>query len=418
MLLATDHYPPYIGGAQIQSRLLAAQLRARGHDVRVATVWQNGLPAFEDDEGVPVHRLRQLRTVPGIVGNWRHHQPPFPDPVTVSGLRRLIGNFTPDLVHSYGWFSYSCAAALVGTDIPLLITARDYAYSCATRNLVYNGRPCSGPSLAKCLKCAAQEYGRPKGWIAATSVASFKPLLRRKVRAIHSISTYVQDVMRRDFMDDRASDGVDQVIHDVISSVPQEHYASDEGRADLARLDRELPSEPFILFVGALRLVKGVEQLLTAYRTLENPPPLVLIGTFERDTPPLPTGVHVVADLHHAAVMMAWERCLFAVLPSLWPEPFGTVVCEAMSCGKAVIGTTPGGHTDMIADGETGFLVRGGDAAALANAMQQLIDDPELRDRFGKAGRERAELFTVEVAIPRLERLYAQLVIPRSRSTQ
>ena len=45
VLLATDNYPPYIGGAQIQSHFLAAELRDRGHEVVVATVWQSDLPS-------------------------------------------------------------------------------------------------------------------------------------------------------------------------------------------------------------------------------------------------------------------------------------------------------------------------------------------------------------------------------------
>jgi glycosyltransferase involved in cell wall biosynthesis len=116
-----------------------------------------------------------------------------------------------------------------------------------------------------------------------------------------------------------------------------------------------------------------------------------------------------LTDFPHTAVMASWERCLFGVLPSLWPEPFGTVVCEAMSRGKPVIGTEPGGHSDMILDGETGLLVPAGDVPALAEAMRRLIADPELRARLGAAGRVRSRLFTVEETIPRLERLYEEL---------
>lgn len=413
ILLATDHYPPFIGGAQIQSRLIARELHARGHDVLVATVWQNDVLDAEDDDGVPLHRLRQLRTLP-LVARKRpqHYQPPFPDPVTVAGLRRLIARFRPDVVHSYGWFSYSCAAALLGTSIPLLITGRDYAYSCAKRTLVYDGRACTGPALWKCLGCAGEYYGRPKGWVAALGVLATAPLLRRKVAAIHSISTYVQAMIRRDFLDDRKAGArtTGEIIHDVIGSVREEGYGSGES-FEIGPYLEQLPAEPFLLFVGALRRVKGVEQLVAAYERLNDPPPLVLIGTIERDSPSaFPSSVRVLTDFPHAAVMAAWERCLFAVLPSLWPEPFGTVVCEAMSRGKAVIGTTPGGHVDMIVDGETGFLVPAGNVAALATAMQRLISDPDRRERFGAAGRVRAQLFTPEVAIPRLERLYEQLV--------
>src|SRR5205823_1014573 len=99
--------------------------------------------------------------------------------------------------------------------------------------------------------------------------------------------------------------------------------------------------------------------LLAAYERLVDPPPLVLIGTKEPDTPPIPAHVRVLLDVPHEAVMLAWRRCLFGVLPSLLPEPLGTVACEAMSCGKAVVGTTPGGHTDLLVPGETGLVVPG-----------------------------------------------------------
>src|SRR5438552_3594622 len=101
VLIVTDYYTPFIGGGQIQSYLLARNLRNRGHDVVVATVWQNGLPAREDDGGIMVYRLRQLRTLAWFARNRPlHHQPPFPDPVTIVGLRRLIRRFRPDVVHA------------------------------------------------------------------------------------------------------------------------------------------------------------------------------------------------------------------------------------------------------------------------------------------------------------------------------
>jgi glycosyltransferase involved in cell wall biosynthesis len=409
ILVATDHFPPFIGGAQIQSRTLSQELRRRGHDVAVATVWQNDLPAVEEDEGVAVHRLRQLRTLPGLARlRAQHHQPPFPDPVTTFQLRRLIGRLRPDIVHSYGWISYSCSAALLGSDIPLIITSRDYAYGCAKRTLMYNGSECSGPALVKCLGCAGRHYGRAKGWTAAAGVLGSRPLLRRKTSAIHSISTYVQEMVRRDFLDDRLHGGDgdrNSVIHDVVGNAPTTLGANG---AEPARL-RELPDEPFMLFVGALRRVKGIEQLLAAYETLVSPPPLVLIGTIEPDTPSsFPAGVHVLTDFPHAEVMAAWERCLFGVLPSLWAEPFGTVVCEAMSRGKPVIATRPGGHTDMVIDGETGLLIERGDVAALAEAMRFLLENADERERLGEAARVRAEAFTVDVSMPRIEHLYEE----------
>jgi glycosyltransferase involved in cell wall biosynthesis len=459
ILLASDHYPPFIGGAHRQTQLLGRELRMRGHQVAVATGWHPGLPAQEDDAGVPVHRFRQVRTWhEGQTAQPRQrHQPPFPDPVEVVGLRRLIDEFRPDVVHSYGWISYSVAAALPGREIPLLLSARDYAYGCATRSLLYRGiEPCSGPALRKCLSCAPSLYGYGKGWAAVLGVAGGRELLRRKVDGIHSISTYVQEIVRRDFLGEDEQVPSEQGASEQGASkqgaskqaaskqAPSEQGASEQAASKLGarrpieaiipsfredddgddivygddeqiqQLLEQLPGEPFILFVGALRRVKGVQQLLDAYEQMEAPPPLVLIGTYESDSPRrLPPGVHVVPNLPHRAVMAAWDRALFGVIPSLWPEPLGSVVYEGMSRGKAVIGTTPGGHTDMIVDGVTGLLVPQGNVGALYEAMQALLDDPELRGRFGRAGQARSRLFTAEVNVPRFEQLYRQLIDAR-----
>jgi glycosyltransferase involved in cell wall biosynthesis len=408
VLIATDYYPPFIGGAQFQSRLLARNLRDRGHEVVVVTPSQRGVPKIEEDDEIAVHRLRQVRTVfwGPPHGTQRHH-PPFPDPVTIVGLRRLVRRFKPEVVHSYGWISYSCAAALLGTDIPLLLTARDYGYGCANRTLLRDGRACDGPAFLKCVACAGRNYGRPKGWLAALGVFGSRRLLRHKTRALHCVSTYVREIMRRDFIDDRSSTIPSYVIHDVVYSEGADPAAEQEYL-------EQLPDEPFMLFVGALRRAKGVHELLAAYMLLDGPPPLVLIGTPEPDSPTaFPAGVRVIKGAPHSAVLAAWERSLFAVLPSLLPEPFGTVVVEAMSRGKPVIGTRPGGHLDLIVDGESGLLVPRGDVEALAGAMRALLADRELRDRLGRAALARSARFTASVSLPRLEQALDELATAR-----
>ncbi len=205
ILLAIDHYPPIIGGAQIQSMVLAKSLHERGHEVVVATVWQHGVPAIETDDGLPIYRLRQLRTLPGIARRWRHHQPPFPDPVTVVGFRRLIARIQAGhrpfiwLVTVIRALPRFREAHPAGADCTRLCIQLRYA------NALYKGRACAGPALTKCLDCAGSEYGRPKGWITTFGVLGCAPLLLRKIRAVHSISAYVETIMRRDFIDDRDS---------------------------------------------------------------------------------------------------------------------------------------------------------------------------------------------------------------------
>ena len=418
ILLASDYYPPYIGGAHRQTQLLAHELQRRGHEVSVVTAWHGGQPEEELEDNVRVFRLKQLRTcLPGQVKDRKQrHQPPFPDPITVFGLRRLIKRLQPDVIHAYGWFSYSIAVALLGLNVPLLISGRDYGYTCATRTLVYKGdHLCAGPALTKCPGCAVDLYGTPKGWAATLGVMMGRSLLRRKVHGIHSISTYVQEIFRRDFLDQRPPDripGNKIIIEAIIPSFREDDLNRCYGEDPrIQSYVERLPSGQFMLYVGALRRIKGVDQLLAAYTRLASPPPLVLIGTVEHDSPrEYPPGVSVLQNFPHDAVMAAWERCLFGVTPSLLPEPLGSVVYEGMSRGKAVIGTRPGGHTDMIVDGETGLLVPSGDVDRLAEAMTKLIDQAELRERLGLVAKERAKQFTAGIAVPQFEVFYQRVI--------
>jgi glycosyltransferase involved in cell wall biosynthesis len=405
LLLATDHYPPFIGGAHLQTRLLARALADRGHEVSVATPWQSGIASREIDGSVSIHRLRQLRTLaarPRMAGV-QQHQPPFADPLTTLAMRRLIRSFKPDLVHSHGWISYACAAALTGLGTPLVLSARDYGYGCAKRTLLIGGSVCSGPSPAKCGRCAAAHYGWWKGLVATAGVLGSRPLLRRRVSAVHSVSHYVRRTVERDLLEGAPESATSWVIPE---GVP-ERNATTAVALELGRL----PSTPFMLFVGALRREKGIVELLAAYRLLTNPPPLVLVGTQERDTPSeFPPGTVVVRDLSHPAVLCAWDRAIFGVFPSVLPEPMGTAVCEAVCCGRPVIGTTPGGHEDVIEHDVNGLLVPAGDVPALATAMQQLLDDEPLRMRLARGAAASAANYRLETVVSRFEHFYQHVL--------
>ncbi len=90
------------------------------------------------------------------------------------------------------------------------------------------------------------------------------------------------------------------------------------------------------------------------------------------------------------------------VLPSVLDAEGGmdnlpTVIMEAMATGLPVISTDIGGIPEMLIQNETGFLVRPGDAGALAGAIEKVIDDRPLAQRLGHAGCQRAqELFSIE----------------------
>jgi len=72
-------------------------------------------------------------------------------------------------------------------------------------------------------------------------------------------------------------------------------------------------------------------------------------------------------------------------------EGFGMVIVEAMAASRPVIGAEVGGIPEVIADGETGLVVKGDDSRAWAGAIRKLYGSPELRSRMGQSGRKRVE---------------------------
>lgn len=415
ILIASDFYAPFIGGAERQVQLLGQELALQGHEVCVATVRQGKLPASFSEGAVSVQRLSALFAAVGWFSNnpQRRFHPPCPDPLLVVSLRQLIKKFKPDLVHANGWIAYSCAGALLGMSIPLLVSVRDYGYTCATRTLLKGNKICNGPTLKNCLSCAAQHYGKPKGWAAVAGVISGRWLLRRKMTVAHSVSTFVQQIVRRDLI--QRSNGLqrsltipDIVIPSFLAPVSQ---TNSKEQTNLNQYCEQLPTEPFLLFVGALQPHKGLNLLLEVYSRLETPPPLVLIGSSWHDTPKqFPAGVTVLTNVPHAAVMQAWERALFGVLPSVWADPLPGVVREGMLKGKAVVATATGGNLDMIEDGVTGLLVEPGDSQSLQAAIENLLSTPELRTTLGKAAQTRVKAFSATAVVPRFETLYQQMV--------
>jgi glycosyltransferase involved in cell wall biosynthesis len=98
------------------------------------------------------------------------------------------------------------------------------------------------------------------------------------------------------------------------------------------------------------------------------------------------------------------------VLPSR-AEGLSNAVLEAMAAGRPVVATDVGGNPELIRDGVTGVLAPPGDPAALAAAVDALLDSPPTRQRLGAAARQRVEKqFTNQAMAERFAEFYQELV--------
>lgn len=200
------------------------------------------------------------------------------------------------------------------------------------------------------------------------------------------------------------------------------------------RVSQELglpPRAPVVAVVSVLRPLKGIEYFLEAAVLVSRRFPearfLIVGDSVYRQ------GSHVVGDSAYKGELERYARFLgldgqvvftgfrldvpellaevtVSVLPSL-SEGLPNALLESMAAGVPVVATRVGGNSEVVEDGITGRLVPPHDAAALADAVCSVLDNPELASGFGQAGRQRvAERFSLEQMVRETERLYLRLL--------
>ena len=186
------------------------------------------------------------------------------------------------------------------------------------------------------------------------------------------------------------------------NGIDTSEYAPDPGTDVLQRYGVD-PGRPTVIFVGRITRQKGVPVLLRAASALDPGAQLVLCAG-QPDTPEQAAEVTALVEhLQETRSGVIWLAGMLAkreviqllthatvfACPSLY-EPLGIVNLEAMACGTAVVASRVGGIPEVIADGETGLLVPPDDPAALADALNTLLRDPDLAADMGRRGRKRA----------------------------
>ncbi|MDR3707768.1 MAG: glycosyltransferase family 4 protein [Capsulimonadaceae bacterium] len=374
-------YYPSVGGVQEVVRQLALRrARSGGNSLIITNRWPKDLPASGIYEGTPVRRyvFRVPENTPKQMGGALLF-----GPATLASIVAELRRHRVDLinVHCISSNAFYALWAKRVTGLPLVVSLHGeltvdatglFQRSVFARSLMREVlreadaiTACSAKSLAE----AEEFYGAPFG---------------RRASVVYS--------------------GVDV-----------SEFAGVAGYAH---------KQPYLLAIGRLERPKGFDVLLEAFRT-------VLDGGKDVDLLIAGEGGEEVALRARAAdlgldrrvrflgradrrlVPQLFAGCLFFVLPSR-VEPMGIVNLEAMSAGKAVVASNTGGVSELVRDGETGLLVEPANARQLASAMTRLIDDAPLREKLGRAGRTRANLFDWSVSASKFEEIYEYLIGPAS----
>lgn len=188
---------------------------------------------------------------------------------------------------------------------------------------------------------------------------------------------------------------------------------------DALRLDAQVP---LVGFIGRFSPEKGPEVFVRAAQRLKTLYPVahcVLIGEgplepllrqaiAEQD---LGDRVHLVAPLLDMPAVFA---DLDLLVSSSHSEALPMVLMEAMACGLAVVATRVGGVPEMVAHGQTGWLVDPWDSESIAARAATLLQNAALRERMGQQARLRAvSRFALDSSIERVVQLLKRVAAPR-----
>jgi glycogen synthase len=397
VLFLTNEYPPYIyGGAGVHVDYLSREL-AKSMPVEVRCF---GDQRFEQGN----------LKVTGFKVDATDFTCPKPLRSAFGAVRRCTDfnttNIDADVVHCHTWYThFGGILAKKNYGIALVVTVHSLEPL----------RPWKREQLA-----GGYDFSL---WIEKTAL--------EMADAIIAVSAETKRDIERLFDVDPAH------VHVIYNGIDLSEYRQVDSTAALQRYGID-PKKPYLLFVGRITRQKGIVHLVRAIQFMA-PGFQIVLCAGAPDTPEIAEEMKSAVEKAKAkrgdiiwieemvdkkvAIELYSHAAVFCC-PSIY-EPFGIINLEAMACETAVVATAVGGIKEVVVDGETGFLVPLEQmkeapfeptnpekfARDLAARIDQLMADPTLREKFGKAGRKRAEeKFSWKAIAQETKRLYESLL--------
>jgi N-acetyllactosaminide 3-alpha-galactosyltransferase len=375
LCIVAPYYAPHVGGVESHVHDLAHYMVEQGDRVTILTSrFSRHLPALERHGGVVVRRV----PTPFVA-----FRTPF-----MPALHREVQRGDWDLVHSHSpppFASYFACTAANNMGVPHVLT-----YHCDLEIPV----PALGPVMVAFYRESLDRYTLSHSDQVVVSTNSYASTSRLVWRYEPEVIGAAIDAERFH----PRNDGTKIRKH---LGIPE----TEEGH--------------MVMYVGRLVPHKGVEFLLEAVPDMRESVTLVVVGSGPwREVLEGSAKRLGVADRVIFAGGVPWrdlpgyyKAADVTVLPSISRlEAFGLVGLEAMASERPVVLSDIPGVREVIEDGDQGLLARPTDPRDLAVKVNQLIDNPELRDQMGKRGRKRVlENFTWDVVGKDFRDIYLRL---------
>lgn len=378
--LHKDHYLQRYahGGVEMAAYHLADGMAKKGHEVQVFTTAMGSKDEYESKGNLQVHRYGTFFQV-----------------ASANLSMKLLGNplnYPLEIVHSHSPIPYSDLPALRYSrrhNVPLVVSYH------------FDGQETGGSFLRNSGVLFHNRY-------------LLKKVLKQASAIIVGTNIYAQKSPHL------------QPFQDKVKIIP---YGIDPGQFSVsyssleARERLKLPLEgDLILFFGSLVPYKGPEILLQAFNILKKKfKSLVLVyagrGPLENTLEILSREMKLENQVIFAGFIPEELKPIYYCaadiycLPSITrAESFGITNLEAMASGRPIVASRLGGIPDIVKDGENGFLVEPGNPQDLAQTLETLLVDKDLRNKMGKKGKKLVKNYTWEKVVDETLQLYQNLV--------
>ncbi|MGV8864880.1 MAG: glycosyltransferase family 4 protein [Pseudomonas sp.] len=401
VLVISNFFPPHvIGGAEIIAHHQALALQARGHDVRVlAGDNSHGLPGYpiqtEVFDGLPITRVSLTYRDFAPTGNNVSH------PAVERIFLQMIAHWHPDVIHAHHMAGLSLGILQLARarGIRVALTLHDHWGFCMNSTRITTQNTLCHDST-QCHSCHAH---------------------------IHNDDVVLPQRMRQDYLRWQL-DAVDYFISPsqylagayIANGIPAERMHVIANGIELERFINTTPPAPGprlnVLFTGYMGGHKGVPTLLEALALL--PPERVhvdmvgdghMLQSYKTELSRIAPNVSAKfwGRLPNALIAERFAQAHVFILPSVCPENQPVTITEAMACGLPVVASRIGGISELVDNGNTGWLFEPGNAQELAERLRYYIDQPQQVAIHGKAGRECIQAFAFGLQIERIEALLA-----------
>lgn len=407
ILVISNYYPPIeLGGWEQLTCNVTNQLERRGHQIKVLTSNYRKEEILGTEPGI--YRRLHLESYDPVSYHPKstllYHRQEDENRAT---LTALVHEFDPEIIFINGMWNLPHSVAKKAEDLRpgrVVYYLASYWPTEPDAHTAYWTSHAGNP-IKKVPKQVVGALLR-KSWLSGS------PRNRLDFRLVLCVSKFVQDYVVRD------------------AGVPLERTRVVHNGIELDWFTvrrAEIPiGELRLLYAGRFSPDKGVHTILEALARLHqvNSDAAIHLSLYGKGTPEYETSL--CAQARNSGIekwvefkgLVPREQMpsIFAqhqvlLFPSIWPEPLARILQEAMACGLVVIGTSTGGTSEILLDGENGLTFEAEDSAMLAEKINLIANEPALMKKMAKAARKTVEeRFSLDRMVTEIEESFNRIL--------